>query len=352
MAAGLSASGPTSSAPRFHPAVDVGGPRPVVPGSGWRWRRCPGLGRGLTPFPVPSTSGRLTTTGPYRVGEAPHVRGHISRSARFRRSWAARGGRSALQRSWAFCSILKSSHEERFLRITYSDYANYSRTVRKRLLPGNHLASRTDRYPIGLEPWIENPGIIVAAPGRAGGALALAAQAGGHQIVGVISRSGSMADRFDQLSSDRTLPAGRPARDRDPGRPDRIDRRPSGALRREVGGVVHMSGFKSGRALAPFVPLGIETGSFHPLQSLSDAETGAPVVGRGLGRSDRRRAVSSGLLEGLAPSLEMTPFHAAGFGQAALSRRRQRRLQLRRHRSRPGGLAARMASVPFEAWHR
>ncbi|MEX0667117.1 MAG: DUF2520 domain-containing protein, partial [Acidimicrobiia bacterium] len=49
--------------------------------------------------------------------------------------------------------------------------------------------------------------MIVAAPGRAGGALAIAADAAGHRIVGVISRSGWLADRFEQLPYDAELPA-------------------------------------------------------------------------------------------------------------------------------------------------
>ncbi|HSL26821.1 MAG TPA: hypothetical protein VLA54_11110, partial [Acidimicrobiia bacterium] len=49
--------------------------------------------------------------------------------------------------------------------------------------------------------------IIVAAPGRAGGSLALAAETAGHRIVGVVSRSGALADRFRQLSMGAVLPA-------------------------------------------------------------------------------------------------------------------------------------------------
>jgi predicted short-subunit dehydrogenase-like oxidoreductase (DUF2520 family) len=149
--------------------------------------------------------------------------------------------------------------------------------------------------------------IIVAAPGRAGGALALAAEAAGHRVIGVISRSGSLADRFRQLPYDLDLPATDlliiATRD------DDIE---STALRlasnaRNARGVVHLSGFKSIEVLAPFAQMGIETGSFHPLQSLSDAQTGAmSLAGAWAGLTATEPLF--GMLEGLARSLDMVPF--------------------------------------------
>ncbi|HUP15884.1 MAG TPA: hypothetical protein VM848_07520, partial [Acidimicrobiia bacterium] len=94
--------------------------------------------------------------------------------------------------------------------------------------------------------------IIVAAPGRAGGALAIAAENASHRIVGVVTRTGSMADRFSQIPYDADLP------DADllviATRDDHIE---STAVRlapfaRNIRGVVHMSGFKSIDVLAPF----------------------------------------------------------------------------------------------------
>ena len=47
-------------------------------------------------------------------------------------SWWGAGAAAIL----GFLFYLKSRHEERFLRIAYSDYADYSKSVPKRLLPG------------------------------------------------------------------------------------------------------------------------------------------------------------------------------------------------------------------------
>ena len=149
--------------------------------------------------------------------------------------------------------------------------------------------------------------IIVAAPGRAGGAVAIAAENAGHRIVGVVSRSGSMADRFFQIPYDADLP------DADllviATRDDHIE---STAVRlspfaRNIRGAVHMSGFTSIDVLAPFARSGIGIGSYHPLQSLSDPETGArSLAGAWAGVTADEPLFE--LLTGLATSLEMVPF--------------------------------------------
>lgn len=149
--------------------------------------------------------------------------------------------------------------------------------------------------------------IIVAAPGRAGGAVAIAAENAGHRIVGVVSRSASMADRFLQIPYDADLP------DADllviATRDDHIE---STAVRlapfaRSIRGAVHMSGFKSIDVLAPFARSGIAIGSYHPLQSLSDPETGARSLA-GAWAGVTADEPMFGLLTGLATSLEMVPF--------------------------------------------
>jgi 2-amino-4-hydroxy-6-hydroxymethyldihydropteridine diphosphokinase len=120
-----------------------------LPPRGWMWAgllpallgatmavsALPQLGRAFTPFPVPSSSGQLVTRGPYAAVRHPMYGG----------SFLGLVGLSVLGGSWwgagaAFALgvllYLKSGHEERFLRIAYPDYGEYSRTVRKRLLPG------------------------------------------------------------------------------------------------------------------------------------------------------------------------------------------------------------------------
>lgn len=149
--------------------------------------------------------------------------------------------------------------------------------------------------------------IIVAAPGRAGGALAIATEDAGHRIVGVVTRSGSMADRFPRIPYDADLPAADllviATRD------DHIE---STAMRlapfaANVRAAIHLSGFKTIDALAPFGRSGIAIGSFHPLQSLSDPETGArSLAGAWAGLTADEPLF--GLLTDLATSLEMVPF--------------------------------------------
>jgi 2-amino-4-hydroxy-6-hydroxymethyldihydropteridine diphosphokinase len=95
----------------------------------------PRLGRGLTPFPTPSPSGQLTTKGPYGLVRHPMYGGIllvVIGSSILGGSWWATGAAAIL----GVLFYLKGRHEERFLRITYSDYLDYSRAVRKRLIPG------------------------------------------------------------------------------------------------------------------------------------------------------------------------------------------------------------------------
>jgi len=149
--------------------------------------------------------------------------------------------------------------------------------------------------------------IIVAAPGRAGGSLAIAAEAGGHRIVGVISRTRKFADRFEQLSYDADLPAADllVIASRDDEIESTAARLAPFALK--VKWVVHLSGFKSVEALAPFARLGVGTGSFHPLQSLSDPESGArSLAGAWAGITAADPLFAS--LADLARSMEMIPF--------------------------------------------
>lgn len=190
--------------------------------------------------------------------------------------------------------------------------------------------------------------IIVAAPGRAGGALAIAAESAGHRIVGVLSLSGSLAGRFSQLSYDMDLPAADllviATRD-DHIEPTAFRLVPFAG---NVGAVVHMSGFKSVDALAPFTQIGVSVGSFHPLQSLSDSENGArSLAGAWAGVTADEPLL--GLLTDLATSLAMVPFrlldsvkpvyHAAA---AAASNYVVAALDL-------AGSLLQSASVPFEA---
>jgi predicted short-subunit dehydrogenase-like oxidoreductase (DUF2520 family) len=152
--------------------------------------------------------------------------------------------------------------------------------------------------------------IIVAAPGRAGGSLALAAEMAGHRIVGVISRSGAFDGRFRQLTTGEALPAADllviGSRD--------VDIESMAAVLApvciRVRAAVHLSGYKSLSALAPLREVGCDIGSFHPLQTLPDPVTGS----KALAGSWVAVTAGAGLLDllwGLAVSLGMTPFEVA-----------------------------------------
>ena len=116
----------------------------------------------------------------------------------------------------------------------------------------------------------------MAAPGRAGGALALAAEAAGHRIVGVDQPERSRWPIAFRSCHDAESARGRLAGDRDPRRSHRIDRRagwrplPAKSVARSTCRASNRS-----RRWPRSCRLGIATGSFHPLQSLSDPETGA-----------------------------------------------------------------------------
>ncbi|MFO7572255.1 MAG: isoprenylcysteine carboxylmethyltransferase family protein [Gaiellaceae bacterium] len=91
------------------------------------------LGSSLTPFPRPSSSGRLVERGPYRVVRHPiYSAGALvfaGVSAVF--SPLAMLVTAGLVLTWA----LKSGVEERFLLAAYPAYQGYASRVRYRLIP-------------------------------------------------------------------------------------------------------------------------------------------------------------------------------------------------------------------------
>lgn len=147
--------------------------------------------------------------------------------------------------------------------------------------------------------------LLVIGMGRAGGSLTGAATAAGHRLVGVLNRS--PVTGFPSLDWDRPLPPADLAlicvTD---------DAIPQVAARlaeewRPATPAVHVSGFTPVSALAPIAATGAPTGSFHPLQTLPDAERGANAL------AGAYAAVTAppplfGLLEELAHSLSMQPF--------------------------------------------
>jgi predicted short-subunit dehydrogenase-like oxidoreductase (DUF2520 family) len=155
--------------------------------------------------------------------------------------------------------------------------------------------------------------IIVAAPGRAGGAVALAAAAAGHRVIGLVARSPvgwGLSDRFQTLEYENPLP---PADllvlgARDQAIVEVAERLAPAAA--EVGGAVHLSGFTPVSALAPLAGTGMATGSFHPLQSLPNPQLGMAALDGAWAAVTAAEPFRS-LLFDFARSLRMIPFDLA-----------------------------------------
>jgi predicted short-subunit dehydrogenase-like oxidoreductase (DUF2520 family) len=136
--------------------------------------------------------------------------------------------------------------------------------------------------------------------------LALAATRAGHEITGVLSRSGNTA-YGPSLAWDHPLPSADllliAVRD------DAIVE-VAGRLAPIIGSVpvaAHLSGFTPVTALSALSAAGVAVGGFHPLQTLPDPERGAAGLDGacvGIGGDETARIT----LTRLAESLGMTPF--------------------------------------------
>lgn len=146
--------------------------------------------------------------------------------------------------------------------------------------------------------------IVIVGPGRAGGALALAAVEAGHDIVGVLSRS-EVSDYGPMLAWDQDLPQADLAlvAVKDSAIEEVVAR-----LRGHVGAVAtvaHVSGYAPVEILAPLRPDGVAIGGFHPLQTLPDPVSGArALAGAYVGVGGEAKAA----LFGFGSSLGMVPF--------------------------------------------
>ncbi len=148
--------------------------------------------------------------------------------------------------------------------------------------------------------------LIIIGPGRAGGSLALAAQAAGHRIVGVLSRSPGQT-YGPELGWDRPLPEADIAliAVKDEAVSEVVDH-----LRGRVGDLAvaaHLSGFLPVTVLNPLQEEGVSVGGFHPLQTLPEPDKGAAALpGSFVGIGGDALAVDA--LIHLAGSLGLEPF--------------------------------------------
>jgi len=148
--------------------------------------------------------------------------------------------------------------------------------------------------------------LTIVGSGRAGGSIAIAATRAGHEICGVITRSGDT--RYGPV-----IPPDMPLPESDllliAVRDEAIvgvaenlaDRAASVAV------AAHLSGFTPVTALRALADRGLSTGGFHPLQTLPDAERGAEALaGSFVGVDGDPLALDT--LTHLASSLGMEPF--------------------------------------------
>lgn len=148
--------------------------------------------------------------------------------------------------------------------------------------------------------------LIIAGPGKAGGAIALASRRANHEIVGVLSRSGT--DEYGpSLDWDASLPEADllliSVSD------DSVVDVASSLADRSASFVVaaHLSGFLPVTALHVLGERGVAVGGIHPLQTLPDAERGAAALfGSYAGVGGDRLAIDT--LTHFATSLGMEPF--------------------------------------------
>ena len=136
------------------------------------------------------------------------------------------------------------------------------------------------------------PAVSIVGTGRLGTALALALHRRGYPIVGLAARHQRKAGKVAQLlkgEDSSTTPAALAAKDlkRLPDSdvilictPDDEIEGVARQLARygKAGAVLHTSGALSSDVLAPLARAGLDTGSIHPLISVSDPESGAAAL--------------------------------------------------------------------------
>jgi len=155
--------------------------------------------------------------------------------------------------------------------------------------------------------------IVLVGPGRAGMSLAIAADGAGHDVVAVVGRSLDSAERGAAMVGAVALAIGDdlPAADllviatRDAAIRPVAEHLAGNFL--DIAAAVHLSGLTSVTTLDSLAENGLETGSFHPLQTLPTPDAGAARLSGAfiaVTASDPLREQ----LESLARSIGATPF--------------------------------------------
>ncbi len=127
--------------------------------------------------------------------------------------------------------------------------------------------------------------IIIVGPGRAGMSLAAAAQSAGHEIAGIVGKERAQAITAAEplgAASFTTADELPPAELLIIATRDAAIAPVAGELAPSAGAVeaaVHVSGLTPVSALARLEQVGLDVGSFHPLQTLPTPEAGASRLG-------------------------------------------------------------------------
>ena len=152
--------------------------------------------------------------------------------------------------------------------------------------------------------------LAVIGPGRAGGALAIAALAAGHSVETVPGPSGAIPP---ELAVTRVKQAGRLA----PcdllvlATPDDVIEETALRLASappSAGTVAHLSGFASLARLEALEQAGLEVGCFHPLQTLPSPQRGAAALAGSTAAITARSEEAAALLRSFAQSLGISSF--------------------------------------------
>ncbi|MFQ5966864.1 MAG: Rossmann-like and DUF2520 domain-containing protein [Acidimicrobiia bacterium] len=156
----------------------------------------------------------------------------------------------------------------------------------------------------------------VVGPGRAGGALAIALHRAGHEVAAVIGRDRKRADLLAELVSARSYRLGSALPEADivllAVRDDAIE--PVAETLAEnlpAAAAVHLSGLQEIRTLQSLAARGAAIGSWHPLQTLPNAEVGADrLEGAWMAITTDSEELAA-LLEGVSQDLGARPFRLA-----------------------------------------
>ncbi|MCP3993958.1 MAG: DUF2520 domain-containing protein [bacterium] len=155
--------------------------------------------------------------------------------------------------------------------------------------------------------------LVLVGPGRAGMSLAIAAVAAGHEVVAVVGRSAESAQRGASLVAASALTIGEDLPEADLLIIATRDGVIEGVAERlaesdlQIPAAVHLSGLSAISALDPLAAQGLDTGSFHPLQTLPTPEAGSARL-RGAYVAITAAPALRSRLEDFARSLGSMPF--------------------------------------------